>query len=267
MDDSDFLQSLTHTGSAYQPFYDDDTVNPFEAAQHLPATSLAGPPVNIEGQRRRPVFCDACGYALESLDGGCLWCLFTIEEVPSAADHDLLGAQIGLPQDHQNQDDDNIMELPMSPQAALPDNSSFFEDFPYDLPISSAMSSFEELPVFFQSSLEDLNASFQDDQMWDQMPLPDDGLFDAIPGIEAPQHHEEDLPENHAPLRFERVLDHEFNEVNLPVRRRRRLSPRERQEVAAKRGKVCANCRRKKTKVRQIQDVDYPFMPPALMVS
>jgi hypothetical protein len=253
--------SLIHTGSAYQPFYGDDTVDPFEATQHLPATSLAGPPANVEGQRRRPAFCGACGYALESLDEGCLWCLFTIEEVPSAVDHDLLGAQAGLPQDHQNQDDGNIMEPPISPQAGLPADFYFFEDLPIDLPISSAMSNFAELPVFFQSSLEDLSASFQDDQMWDQILLPDGGLFDAIPEIEAPQQHEEDLPGNQAPLRFERVLDQEFNEINVPVRRRRRLLSRERQEVAAKRGKVCANCRRKKIKVRQIQDVDYSLMP------
>jgi hypothetical protein len=53
-----------------------------------------------------------------------------------------------------------------------------------------------------------------------------------------------------APLQIEMVLDLDLNMAEAPPRRpHRRLTKRERREVAAKRGLVCDNCRTKRIKV------------------
>jgi hypothetical protein len=245
IDDFNFLQSLPHTGSAYQPFYDDVPVNPFEATQHLLANSLAGPSANAENLRRSPTFCDECGFTLESTNEACAFCENINYEVSGCAE-DEPGPQADLPQDYQNQHDDNIGQVPSALHSELPDDWNLLACPPHDLSRAPATSDFDESSMF-QSPFADFESFFQGQQLWDQMP-PDNELLAVVPEDEA-QHHE-DLLENQAPLLFERVLDRDLNEANVRRHRRRRLRSTERLEVARKRGKVCENCRRMKRKVR-----------------
>lgn len=192
-----FLQSLTHTGSAYQ-FLDDVPVNLFETAQSLSVTSLVGPPANAEAPGRSPIFCDACGYALENLDEACVWCQFTSDEIPSA--------QSDFTQDHQNQHDGNFRQVLISLHSGLPDDWYDSQDLQGDLPIAPAMLNFEESSMFPQSSSADLNAGFQHQRLWDQIP-PEGGLLAPMPEVGAHQHHgEEDLFENQVALRVWRAV-------------------------------------------------------------
>ncbi len=246
IDNFNFLQSRTRTGSADQGFYDDDPANPLEFTQYLP-TSLMDGRISDEVPQRSPVFCDACGYTLESLEENCLWCQFTNDEVTGAIEYPPAEAQADLPDTHENQWNDTPVEASVARQPRSP-GDPYLGDFAMDPNIDPTTLGFEELPTFLWPSAEDVDVY----QRWFQRVV-DDGLPAGFPDLARHGHNEEGLPENQAPLPLERVLDQEFNEVNVRVPRRRRLFPEERLEVAAKRGKVCASCRRKKIKVRPVQ--------------
>jgi hypothetical protein len=253
MDDFDFFLSLTHTGSTYQPFYDDDQSDSVEATLHLPPTSIVTPQATSEIPRLSPVFCDTCGYTLEKLGEACFWCQFINDEVPRHEEH-----ATGHPQDLHNQRDDNIRGVPVSRQARLHHDFGALENFSIDQP-APATSSFRQSSMSPPTSSQNLNTRFRDEQMWDQMLL-DEEISDILAGDDAHQH-QEDIRENQVPLHYERVLDQELNEVNIRVPRRRRLLAGERREVAAKRGKVCTTCRRMKRKVRQIRIMNISITP------
>ena len=227
-DDLNFLPFISQTGSSYRSFYAD--VPGYSSNDTLLESdpAIAVHSAHIQASQKQPVFCAVCDYSLESSDQECLWCQLIDDESP---------AEAGSPEPAViGQQRNSVESIPCLEDPA--------DHHPWFISIDPGGGTVSCL-TFISSS---------DNATENNIAISNPTAVLTPPNntIGSEEDEQGDAEQWAAPMHwgFERVMDLDLILFEgVPIHRRRRLGDGERLEVAAKRGRVCEDCRRRKIKV------------------